>query len=55
MTKKNGKITSKPGKRPERIKLTAEEECIKRMLSFPARREEFIAAIRKNKGRGVSS
>lgn len=54
MSKKNGKITAKRAKRPERMKLSA-EECIKRMLSFPERREAFIAAIRKGKSRSVSS
>jgi hypothetical protein len=54
MSKKNGKITAKRAKRPERMKLSA-EECIKRMLSFPERREAIIATIRKGKNRRVSS
>ena len=54
MSKKNGKLTPKRGKRPERMEISP-EECIKRMVSFPERREAFIAAIRKGKSRGVSS
>lgn len=54
MTKKNGKMFTKNGKRPERMILTS-EECIKRMLSFPQRKEQIIAAVRKNKNRSVSS
>jgi hypothetical protein len=61
MAKKNGKMPAKNGrpaakksKRPERMILST-EEVIKRMLSFPERREAFIAAIRKGKNRGVSS
>lgn len=35
-------------KKPEKIKLT-KEEIIKRMKTFPERREKFIADIKKNK------
>ena len=48
MAAKNGKPTAKKGKRPERMILST-EEVIKRMLSFPERKEKMIAAIRKSK------
>ncbi len=35
-------------KRPERMKLSA-EESLKRMKDFDKRKEQFIAAIRKSK------
>lgn len=54
MASKNGKATAGNGKRPERMILST-EEVIKRMLSFPERKEAFIASIRKGKNRGVSS
>jgi hypothetical protein len=49
--------TKKPAKnattaRPERTKLTA-EESLKRMQSFRQRKENFVAAVRKGKGRSV--
>jgi hypothetical protein len=40
--------------RPKRAKLTA-EESLKRMETFPERKEQIIAAVRKSKGRSVSS
>jgi hypothetical protein len=54
MSKKNGKLTPKRGKRPERMEISP-EECIRRMLSFPQRKEQIIAAVRKKKNRSVSS
>ena len=40
--------------RPKRARLTA-EESLKRMKSFPERKEQIVAAVRKSKNRGVSS
>ncbi len=40
--------------RAERAKLTA-EESLKRLQEFARRKEQFIAAIRKGKNRGVSA
>jgi len=40
--------------RSERVKLSA-EESLKRMKAFDARKEAFIAAIRKGKNRSVSA
>jgi len=40
--------------RPKRAKLTR-EEILKRMKSFPKRREKFIAAIRESTDRGLHS
>jgi hypothetical protein len=40
--------------RPKRAKLTA-EESLKRMEAFPERKEQIIAAVRKGKGRSLSS
>jgi len=54
MAAKNGRPAAKKSKRSERMILST-EEVIKRMLSFPERREAFIAAIRKGKNRGVST
>ena len=39
--------------RPKRARLTA-EESLKRMESFPERKEQIVAAVRKSKNRGVS-
>lgn len=41
-------------KRPERMKLTA-EESLKRMDEFPKRKEQFIASVRKGKNRDLPS
>jgi hypothetical protein len=41
-------------RRPKRAKLTA-EESLKRMESFPERKEQIVAAVRKSKNRGLSS
>ena len=40
--------------RPKRAKLTA-EESMKRMESFPERKEQIVAAVRKSKNRGLPS
>ncbi len=40
--------------RPKRVKLTR-EEIVRRMKSFPKRREKFIAAIRESSHRGLPS
>ena len=40
--------------RPKREKITR-EEALKRMKSFPKRREKFIAAIRKSADRDLHS
>jgi len=50
--KKRGKAPA--GARPDRVGLTA-AESLKRMQAFAARKEQFIAAIRKGKNRGVSA
>jgi hypothetical protein len=42
------------GRRPERIKLTAEESR-KRMEDFEKRKEDFIAFVRKGTRRGIYS
>jgi hypothetical protein len=39
--------------RAERTKLTP-DESLKRMQEFPKRKEQFVAAVRKGKDRGVS-
>jgi hypothetical protein len=46
--------TSLNGKRPERMKLTAEESR-KRMEDFEKRKEDFVAFIRKGTRRGIYS
>jgi hypothetical protein len=53
MAKKTKRVKSS-GFRSDRAKLTP-EETLKRMEEFPKRREKFIAAIRKNKNRGISA
>jgi len=40
--------------RPKRAKLTA-EESLRRLEAFPERKEQIVAAVRKSKGRGLSS
>jgi hypothetical protein len=50
--KKRGK--GLPAQRPERAKLTP-EESLKRMQGFGKRKEQFVAAVRKGKDRGVSA
>jgi hypothetical protein len=41
-----------PTKRPQRVKLTA-EESLKRMQTFGKRKGAFVAAVRKGKNRSV--
>jgi hypothetical protein len=50
--KKPRKVPMSP--RANRMKLTR-EESLKRADDFPKRREQFIAAIRKGKDRGLSA
>lgn len=50
--RKNHKGVS--GTRADRVKLTP-EEVLRRMEEFPKRKEAFIAAVRKGKGRGIYS
>jgi len=40
--------------RPLRAKLTP-DESMKRMETFPDRKEQIVAAVRKSKSRGLSS
>jgi hypothetical protein len=40
--------------RPDAVQLS-EKESLKRMREFSKRKEQFIAAIRKGKSRGVSA
>ena len=40
--------------RPKRARLTA-EESLRRVEAFPERKEQIVAAVRKSKGRGLSS
>ena len=54
MAKGKKRASRPPAKRPERVKLTA-EESLKRMREFAKRKEQFVAAVRKGKDRGVSS
>ncbi len=52
MAKKQKKLTELKIERPERHKLTP-EESLKRMEDFTQRKEQFVAAIRKGKDRGL--
>ena len=52
MAKAKNTAKSAAGKRPERVKLTA-EESLKRMQAFDKRKEAFVAAVRKGKNRSV--
>ena len=54
MAKKQEDIRELRIVRPPRIKLT-KEEMTRRMLSFPERKEAFIASVRKNKDRDLHS
>lgn len=49
--KKSGKSSAG---RADRIKLTA-AESLKRMQEFAKRKEQFVAAVRKNKNRSISA
>jgi hypothetical protein len=48
MSKKLKKIEELKIERPQRAKLTA-DESLKRMQSFPKRKEKIVAAIREGK------
>jgi hypothetical protein len=52
MAKVKKRSKSAPRGRMKRAKLTA-EESLKRMEAFPVRKEQFVAAVRKNKDRSV--
>jgi hypothetical protein len=54
MAKKQPKIVELKIERPEREKL-APQESLKRMQTFPQRKERFVAAIREGKSRSVST
>ncbi len=54
MSKVATKEQSVQAERPKRVKLTA-EESLKRLEAFPERKDEIIAAVRKSKGRSLSS
>jgi hypothetical protein len=54
MAKKQKPAENLRVKRPERAKLSA-KESLKRLQEFPKRKEQFVAAIRKGKGRGLSA
>jgi hypothetical protein len=43
-----------PAERPGRARLSA-EESLKRLQEFGKRKEQFVAAIRKRKDRGLSA
>ena len=51
---KRRKLAGHAGQRPERVKLSG-KESLKRMEEFGKRKEQFIAAIRKGKNRGLSA
>ena len=54
MAKGKKRVKHLPSERAERAKLTA-EESLKRMQEFAQRKEQFVAAVRKGKDRGVSA
>jgi hypothetical protein len=54
MAKGKKQIKGLPPERPGRAKLTA-EESLKRLQEFTKRKEQFVAAVRKGKDRGVSA
>ncbi|HKI36347.1 MAG TPA: hypothetical protein VKA46_31105 [Gemmataceae bacterium] len=54
MAKGKKRVTGIPDEQPGRAKLTA-EESLKRMQEFARRKEQFVAAVRKGKNRGVSA
>src|SRR5207249_4095501 len=53
VAKKQKEIRETKIERPKRARLSA-KESLKRMEEFGKRKEQFIAAVRKNKNRGVS-
>jgi hypothetical protein len=54
MAKGKKRVKALPAERPDRVQLTA-EESLRRMQEFAKRKEQFVAAIRKGKGRGLSA
>jgi hypothetical protein len=54
MAKGKKRVNGLPTERAERAKLTA-EQSLKRLEEFAKRKEHFVAAVRKGKGRGVSA
>ena len=54
MAKGKKRVKGLPSQRAERAKLTA-EESLKRLQDFAKRKEQFVAAVRKGKDRGVSA
>jgi hypothetical protein len=54
MAKRKKRSESVPMGSTRRAKLTA-EESLKRMEEFPERKEQFVAAVRKGKDRGLSA
>lgn len=54
MAKRKRRGENAPPARARRVRLTA-EESLKRMEAFPARKERFVAAVRKGKDRGISA
>jgi hypothetical protein len=54
MAKKQKPSKSLKIERPEHAKLSA-KESLKRLEEFTKRKEQFVAAVRKGKGRGISA
>lgn len=54
MAKGKKRAKDLPSERAERAKLTA-EESLKRLQEFAKRKEQFVAAVRNGKDRGVSA
>jgi hypothetical protein len=52
MAKKQQKLTELKIERPERAKLSA-AESLKRMQTFPQRKERVVATVREGKNRSV--
>ena len=52
MAKRAEKVTELKIERPPRAKLSA-AESLKRMEAFGRRKEQFVAAVRKSKDRGL--
>ena len=54
MARRRRQAAGKKAARPERTKLSA-KESLKRLQDFSKRKEQFVAAVRKGKDRGVSA
>jgi hypothetical protein len=54
MVKGKKQTTGRSTERTDRVKLTP-KESLKRLQAFALRKEQFIASVRKGKGRGVSA